>query len=176
MADCGYRAPPAPHLARPSGEGGIRTREAFTPTRFPIVRTRPDYATSPLTLPTRDRTVSQEKLSLGEEKAPVPGASSSSQQSPFGDRREGWDSNPRRSKPRSGFRDRPNRPLWHLPAKDYNTGTSVEQKLHLQLRVRPVRLDKLYLIGLQNKALRCIIGYGSASIYNGVRGNAGAFF
>jgi hypothetical protein len=48
MADCGYRAPPAPHLARPGGEGGIRTREAVTPTRFPIVRTRPDYATSPL--------------------------------------------------------------------------------------------------------------------------------
>ncbi len=29
------------------GEGGIRTLEAFTPTRFPIVRTKPDYATSP---------------------------------------------------------------------------------------------------------------------------------
>jgi hypothetical protein len=52
----------------------------------------------------------------------------------------------------------------------------MEQKPRPQLGVRPVRLDKLYLIGLQNKALRCIIGYGSAPIYNGVRGNAGVLF
>jgi hypothetical protein len=35
-------------LARAGGEGGIRTRGGITLTRFPIVRIRPDYATSPL--------------------------------------------------------------------------------------------------------------------------------
>ena len=30
------------------GEGGIRTLDTFRYTRFPSVRTRPDYATSPL--------------------------------------------------------------------------------------------------------------------------------
>jgi hypothetical protein len=38
------------HLRRDSGtggEGGIRTRGGVTLTRFPIVRIRPDYATSP---------------------------------------------------------------------------------------------------------------------------------
>ena len=35
------------HLAA-GGEGGIRTLETLLgPTRFPIVRARPDYATSP---------------------------------------------------------------------------------------------------------------------------------
>ena len=34
----------------PGGEGGIRTRGGFTLTRFPIVRIRPDYATSPQSL------------------------------------------------------------------------------------------------------------------------------
>jgi hypothetical protein len=48
-------------------------------------------------------------------------------QPPCGGRREGWDSNPRRSKPRSGFRDRPNRPLWHLPTGHYNIAILVEQ-------------------------------------------------
>ena len=28
--------------------------------------------------------------------------------------RRGWDSNPRYGCPHNGFRDRPNRPLWHL--------------------------------------------------------------
>jgi hypothetical protein len=38
------------HLRRifsTGGEGGIRTRGGVTLTRFPIVRIRPDYATSP---------------------------------------------------------------------------------------------------------------------------------
>jgi len=34
----------------------------------------------------------------------------------------------------------------------------------------------LHSIGLQNRAQRCIIGLGSAPIYNGVRGNAGVLF
>jgi hypothetical protein len=34
-------------LAGAGGEGGIRTRGGVTLTRFPIVRIRPDYATSP---------------------------------------------------------------------------------------------------------------------------------
>jgi hypothetical protein len=43
----------AGHLRRRActgGEGGIRTRGGVTLTRFPIVRIRPDYATSPRTL------------------------------------------------------------------------------------------------------------------------------
>ncbi len=36
-------------LAATGGEGGIRTRGGVTLTRFPIVRIRPDYATSPRT-------------------------------------------------------------------------------------------------------------------------------
>ncbi len=62
IADCGYRAPLAPRLARPclsylgtlrlsSPEQQRRGRDlnprGSSPTRFPIVRTRPDYATSP---------------------------------------------------------------------------------------------------------------------------------
>ena len=41
--------PPPSSVLRPlsGGEGGIRTREGFHPTRFPGARTRPDYATSP---------------------------------------------------------------------------------------------------------------------------------
>jgi hypothetical protein len=31
----------------PGGEGGIRTREPLWVTRFPSVRAKPDYATSP---------------------------------------------------------------------------------------------------------------------------------
>ena len=34
-------------IASTGGEGGIRTRGGVTLTRFPIVRIRPDYATSP---------------------------------------------------------------------------------------------------------------------------------
>jgi hypothetical protein len=34
-------------IADTGGEGGIRTRGGVTLTRFPIVRIRPDYATSP---------------------------------------------------------------------------------------------------------------------------------
>ena len=34
-------------IANTGGEGGIRTRGGVTLTRFPIVRIRPDYATSP---------------------------------------------------------------------------------------------------------------------------------
>lgn len=56
---CGYRAPLAPHLARPQPsalEVGTNSRRrgrdlnprGLSPTRFPIVRTRPYYATSPL--------------------------------------------------------------------------------------------------------------------------------
>ena len=37
-------------------------------------------------------------------------------------------------------------------------------------------LDKVHLIRLQNRTRRCIIGLGSAPIYNGVRGNAGVLF
>ena len=40
-ADCGYRAPLAPRLARPTGQGGIRTHEALTPTRVPVVLLKP---------------------------------------------------------------------------------------------------------------------------------------
>ncbi len=61
VADCGYRAPLAPHLARPcpfylSSPYPVKPRKrrgrdlnprGSSPTRFPIVRTRPDYATSP---------------------------------------------------------------------------------------------------------------------------------
>jgi hypothetical protein len=62
IAACGYRAPLAPHLARPRSfylsrpffvkplrkrRGRDLNPRGSSPTRFPIVRTRPDYATSP---------------------------------------------------------------------------------------------------------------------------------
>ncbi len=61
IAGCGYRAPLAPHLARPGSfylsrpspvkptrrRGRDLNPRGSSPTRFPIVRTRPDYATSP---------------------------------------------------------------------------------------------------------------------------------
>jgi hypothetical protein len=64
IAACGYRAPLAPHLARPclfylsahflsnynkQRRGRDLNPRGSSPTRFPIVRTRPDYATSPYT-------------------------------------------------------------------------------------------------------------------------------
>ena len=97
VADCGYRAPLVPRLARPAamvcqgsvsvnhasgdgGEGGIRTHVGLPRTAFPVPRPRP----------------------LGD---------LSSEEAAW---RRGWDSNPRYGYPHTAFRERHLQPLGHL--------------------------------------------------------------
>ena len=93
IADCGYRAPLVPRLARPAamvgqrcgsvnrggGEGGIRTLDGLPRTAFPVPRHRP----------------------LGDLSAVCRW-------------RRGWDSNPRYGYPYTAFRERHLQPLGHL--------------------------------------------------------------
>ena len=77
------------------GEGGIRTLEGVNPTRFPVARTRPDYATSP----GASFTLARQHLSERETRL----------------RRRGWDSNPRGLSHPTRFRDGRTRPGYATP-------------------------------------------------------------
>ena len=88
------------HRDGSGGEGGIRTLEGVNPTRFPVARTRPDYATSP------GASFRLTRQHLRETRL----------------WRRGWDSNPRGLSHPTRFRDGRTRPGYATPPETAGNG------------------------------------------------------